>query len=952
MYDEYFECLKVHQEKYGPKTILLYMVGHFHEIYGIDNDTQQLGCIHQVAELLGVQITRKNKKILENNIKNPLMWGFPSIALDRYIDIFLEHNYTVVVVDQVTPPPNVQRKVTSIKSPGTYISGRGPNHNYLLSIYIEREAPGLYSIGLGLVDVATGNVGCYETYSRKEDANYSLDETLRFIQTYNPAEIIVHSRGLDLNEADLRGYWDVSITTHWHLNTTPKEYYNANYQNQLFGKIYKNMGLLSALEYLDLERMPNATIALVALLQFTFEHNEKLVDSLQPPEIWNDQKHLILANNAISQLNLVGGGVRKTGSVYNIINFTRTSMGHRLLKERLLNPIIDAAELDRRYSLTAALVDDRPVLDQLAVLGEIIDLEKLHRKLSLGLLRPCDFNDMDASYENIERVRGAITGTPLTVLFPARCTVDKFSKFREIYKKALDLDQTGKYNLTNITENFFRQGYNSELDALNEKITAGNELLEAIASALSEKVAVKNARATDAECVKLGKTDASGHYLQVTALRYKTLLNNFKQPTTVRGHTIAADDFQVEKNRAGNTVKLTSDLIKTTSDALIRATEELAKLTLQVFISLQTELSAFSDALRAHTRFVAEIDLYHSSARAAIKYNYCRPRARSGDRSRVATKQLRHAIIERLDESIEYVPHDITLDEETLGMLVYGVNCSGKSSCMKSIGIAICLAQAGFYVPAREFEFIPYHYLLTRIIGNDNLFKGLSSFAVEMSELRGILKRAGAHSLILGDEICHGTETTSAVSIVASSVITLNQLNANFVFATHLHQLSEMERITQLERVRHFHLQVHTDAHGKLVYDRRLVSGAGDNLYGIEVAKAMGLDTEFINRAYKIRKEILAHSTALVNTKQSRYNAKVFMDECQVCHQPAVDAHHIKPQELANADDFIGSTRKNSKANLVPLCKDCHHQVHTDKLVIKGYIMTADGIELEYTYTF
>jgi DNA mismatch repair protein MutS len=275
---------------------------------------------------------------------------------------------------------------------------------------------------------------------------------------------------------------------------------------------------------------------------------------------------------------------------------------------------------------------------------------------------------------------------------------------------------------------------------------------------------------------------------------------------------------------------------------------------------------------------------------------------------------------------------------------------------MKSIGIAVCLAQAGFYVPAEKFEYSPYQYLLTRIIGNDNLFKGLSSFAVEMSELRGILKRANRNSLVLGDEICHGTETISAISIVASSIITLEKQNSNFVFATHLHQLSQMDRVTSLEKVHHFHLKVRTDPKtNQLIYDRKLEPGSGDNLYGIEVAKAMSLDSEFIKLSYQIRKEILDIDQNLLDSRRSRYNTKLYLDTCQVCQNKADDTHHIKPQELADPDNYIGSTRKNAKSNLVPLCKNCHNQVHNPKdteqrLVVNGYVLTSDGIKLDYYY--
>jgi len=957
MHDEYFACLEKYEEKYGPRTIVLYMVGSFYEMYGIDNDREKIGHLHEICEFLNIQVTRKNKEILENSRKNPLMAGVPSLAVDRYVSILLDHNYTVVIVDQVTPPPKPKREVTHIYSPGTNITKTTPDTNFILSIYIEQEAPGLYSIGLSVCDITTGESICYETHSRKEDDKYSLDETYRFIQTYNPSEILVTSRNLDLTEAELTTYWELSSTTvHWTLNKIPKEYYHLAYQHQFFGKIYPRTGLLSPIEYMDLEKMPGAILAFLTLLQFIYEHNEKFIECIKKPTIWQDRAHLILANNAISQLNLSGGGARKTGSVLNIINHTKTAMGHRLLKDRLLSPIVDLAELERRYGMIECLLASRDTLDQLIkFLTEITDVEKLHRKMALKMLRPCDFNDLDLSYQNITRASELIKGVEkLQDLLPGTETGEKFKTFCNKYEKVLNLEETGKYGLNNVSANFFRVGYNTELDALHTGITQAKLFFELLARELGNFIDPKSTK----ELVKVCKTDQTGYYLQLTAVRYKTLAKNFTANNELvvgdKKYTIKLEDFRVDKNRSGNTVNLSSELIREISDQLVADTSELSRATLATFVDFQAELTEeFQSVLRDYTAFIAKLDVYVSSAYIAIKYNYCRPTLLHSEHSQIHAVDLRHAIIERLDTSLEYVPHPITLDDQQLGMLVYGVNCSGKSSCMKSIGIAVCLAQAGFYVPATEFKFTPYNYILTRIIGNDNLFKGLSSFAVEMSELRGILKRAGPRSLILGDEICHGTETISAISIVASAVLTLDQQNANFVFATHLHQLSQMERISDLSRVKHFHLKVSTDARGALVYDRQLVPGAGENLYGIEVAKAMGLDGEFIKLSHQIRKELLNMDTNLLNTQQSRYNARLFLDVCQVCHRKSSDTHHIKPQELANNDNFIGTTRKNARANLVPLCKTCHQKIHQPpkgqpRLIIHGYVLTCDGIQLDW----
>jgi DNA mismatch repair protein MutS len=264
------------------------------------------------------------------------------------------------------------------------------------------------------------------------------------------------------------------------------------------------------------------------------------------------------------------------------------------------------------------------------------------------------------------------------------------------------------------------------------------------------------------------------------------------------------------------------------------------------------------------------------------------------------------------------------------GILLYGINSSGKSSIMKAVGLNLIMAQAGMYVACEKMVYSPYKTLLTRILNNDNIHKGLSSYAVEMEELRGIAARADENSLVLGDEVCHGTETISAISIVAASVEYLCKRKTSFIFATHLHQLMDLEEVQQIANLGIYNIKVVINEQTKkLEYSRELEEGSGDPLYGIEVAKMMGLNNDIILTAYKIRKKLLNINEKFLNDKKSRYNAKVFMDMCTQCKKrPAVETHHHKPQKLADENGFIESMHKNHISNLKPLCHDCHTQIH------------------------
>jgi DNA mismatch repair protein MutS len=288
------------------------------------------------------------------------------------------------------------------------------------------------------------------------------------------------------------------------------------------------------------------------------------------------------------------------------------------------------------------------------------------------------------------------------------------------------------------------------------------------------------------------------------------------------------------------------------------------------------------------------------------------------------------------------------------GVLLYGINSSGKSSLMKSVGIAVILAQAGFFVPCASMRFSLFDAIFTRISGNDNIAKGLSSFAVEMLELKNIFNRASKNSLVLGDEISHSTETMSGVSIVASAILKLSKLQSLFLFATHLHQLPELEEIQQLKNVICLHLSVmYEDEEDKLIFNRKLQYGSGSSMYGLEYAKSLHMDKEFLRVANDIRKKITDEYEPierLTKQKKSPYNKNMMVSTCVICARPVEDVHHIKEQSRANKQGFIGHMNVNHKYNLIPLCKEHHKMVHEGKININGFVATSKGLELHYTH--
>jgi len=333
------------------------------------------------------------------------------------------------------------------------------------------------------------------------------------------------------------------------------------------------------------------------------------------------------------------------------------------------------------------------------------------------------------------------------------------------------------------------------------------------------------------------------------------------------------------------------------------------------------------------------------------------------------TIDLRHPIIEANEQSGIYVPNDVYLGSNietthkhiTLsasegkavnGILLYGINSSGKSSLMKSIGLCVILAQAGFFVPAKELKLGLYDKLFTRIVSGDNLYKGLSTFAIEMMELKNIFNRATKRSLILGDEISQGTETESGLAIVAGAILKLLELNSTFIFATHLHQLKNIEPLQTIDSLIFLHLGVKYDQENDaLIYNRKLQLGMGSSLYGLEFAKSLHMDEQFLKNAYSIRKDLIGKHSELKNIskqKRSRYNKNLYVTKCALCEEPVEDVHHIQAQNTADDAGMIGYINKNHKYNLIPLCKKHHNMVHEGKVHISGFVMTSKGLKLHY----
>jgi len=260
------------------------------------------------------------------------------------------------------------------------------------------------------------------------------------------------------------------------------------------------------------------------------------------------------------------------------------------------------------------------------------------------------------------------------------------------------------------------------------------------------------------------------------------------------------------------------------------------------------------------------------------------------------------------------------------------------------------MAQSGMFVPATNFNYSPYNHIMTRICGNDNIYKGMSSFIVEMTELRNIIQRADKNSLIIGDEVCSGTEAISGISIVSSAINELIEKKSSFIFTSHLHELTSISLLKDREELKIYHIHI-SIIDNKIIYDRKLKEGQGSNIYGIEVCKSLNLPPNFMINAEKVKKEIMGINNNLIDIKTSNYNSSIYMDICNVCKKnKSVDTHHINYQSLSDDNGFFENFHKNTKHNLIPICKECHDKEHKGIINIEGFKQTSEGIELEVKY--
>jgi len=1000
--EEYLDYTIKWKKEYGEKIIVLLQVGSFFESYGLlDNDNNIYGSeIVQFAEINDMTISKKNVCVGKNKV---VMAGFGLAQLEKYIRKLQDHGYTIPVYTQDTQSKNTTRSLHTIFSPGTYFSNDATElSNNTTCIWIHHSTASLCMneqivVGISNIDIYTGKTSIFE-FSKDYLHNPSTyDELERYISIYRPNECILITNLTDDVLDDIINFTSISsikihkiilseisseTDTYKLVKNAEKQNYQLSIIKQFFPKKNDEVILDSLQQYYI------AIQSFVYLLDFTHKHNPNLVNNIAEPLIENYTNRLVLANHSLKQLNIIPDNRfnGKYSCVSNLLNNCVTPMGKRAFLYNLLNPITNIENLKNSYNITEHLLTKSTWETIRSSLNNIRDMEKLRRKLIMKKISPKDFTILHSNLTTIIELykigkKDKVLMKYLQEMINCENIEDIFTnckKLNDMIERNLDLNKSkfiddvsqeklGHYDINNIF--YINRDLDVKIDLCYKKTLECGQELECIRKYLSDLICKYEKSIKTTEFVKINETAKMDATLQGTKrritflkkaielqnaeledglieLKYKSNFSNmeetYKLDISSLDYTMSGGSQSIMVITSPQIRKITS-LINTSKTDLISELEFYYYKFIDKFIE---------NDLEEIISFVINLDILQCKCYIAKEYNYCKPEIKPHDKSYIDFKGIRHALIEHLNTRETYVTNDIALGNKSNGngILLYGTNAVGKTSFIKAIGISIIMAQAGLYVPASEFNYNPYNTLFTRILGNDNIFKGLSTFAVEMTELRTILQMADNNSLILGDELCSGTESDSALSIFVSGLEILHSKYCTFLFATHFHEIVKYDEIIALKQMQMYHMSVIFDqANNKLVYDRKLKQGAGESMYGLEVCKSLNLPIEFLNRAHDLRIKYNKSYKNVLSQDVSKYNAQKIKDTCEICNiNNGTEIHHLEYQRDAK-NNFIKTTNKNFHknhvANLINICETCHNIVHknNEKLVIKK---TSDGYEV------
>ena len=992
MHAHYFKVLEEASLKYGKQTLVFYQCGSFFELYNLQDKKTGQNHYHIVetfCQLTGMTMSCNQKT--EWNDKYIVLAGFPEHSCEKFVKIAVTNGYTAVIYIQSKNPTHKQREFYMAYSPGTYISYDTEQtqqlSNNIMCIWLETYKPIHMNqkqlvCGLSSVHIFTGETAIFQYDTPFFMNPTSFDELERSISSISPSEIILIST---LDESITK---QIAQFTGIHQRKVHSIYVNHEQKNPIIENCQKQIYLSDILsKFFGMETFQTcaefyeytvATQSLCYLLHFLQEHNPDLVHKIAFPTFNNTSDRLVLANHTLKQLNIIdddtmdGRTAGEFSSVLSFLNRCCSPMGKRFFQTQLTNPTFDTIWIQREYDATEQYLSHsiNETYDIRNKLRKIRDLDKICRQIVIKKIYP---NTIYSLYDSIAAI------FQLTVELESYSFLSEFlsekrgdsikqmaASFLQYMNSIFYIERCkGVETMTTFTENIIRENISMELDRISQQYSHNQFLFENIKKVLNDLMR-ESEENPEGDFIKVHSTEKSGNTLQITNKRSATLKKIFEKMPLIDitpDFKIKTKDIQFIKAGSSNVeidFPQLTHLLKQIAIDKERLSSEISRIYINVLSTIENE---WYEKIEAISLYIARLDVLHCKAYVAKKYHYCKPTISTLNDENYGSffeaKDIRHVLIEHIQQNEIYVTNDVFLgnnqvsqnkDTDKNGILLFGTNAVGKTSFIRAIGIIIIMAQSGFYVPCSSLHYYPYRSIFSRILGNDNLFKGLSTFAVEMSELRVILKMSDQYSLVLGDELCSGTEIESALSLFCTGLSELHEKRATFLFATHFHEITQYEEIQRLNHLALKHMAVHYDIVNQcLVYDRKLTDGQGSRTYGLEVCKSLHMEETFLEKAYEFRRKYFPESSGDLQHSTSRYNSNKIKGFCEKCHKVLADeTHHLSPQRKADNKGFIGTFHKDHKANLVALCEKCHDEIHkedvqyTIKKTTKGFIPVKD----------
>ncbi len=796
-------------------SILFYRLGDFYEMFFDDAIL--------VSKELELTLTGKDCGLKE---RAP-MCGIPYHAAAVYIAKLIEKGYKVAICEQTEDPKTakgmVKRDVIRVVTPGTLIDEElldERSNNYLAVVYMNERG----DAGISVSDASTGEVYAAEVRSK--------EEILNEIARYSPKEIIACKTAAEKIAAD------VSVRFHINIEENKDRFFEGDSEE----KIKSQFGEKS-LEEINPNTRPAAVKAVGAMLNYLEYAQKASVSYINKLNVYNVGQYMEL--DAATRRNLeITETMRdksKRGSLLWVLDYTKTSMGARLLKQWVEKPLINPIEINKRLYSVQELADNMMLRDELGeVLAKTYDVSRIISRLSLATVTPRDMAALRETLINLPSLEYVLSGTKSPLLSECAKNFDLLEDMCKLLKDAI-ADEPAAFLRDG---GVIRPGFCEEIDKLRMARDNGKDWLREIEQQEREKTGIPK--------LKVGYNKVFGYYIEVT--------NSYKD---------SVPETYIRKQTLANCERYITEDLKRVENTILGAAERIINLEAHMFESVRQRLVNELDRLKKAADIIALTDTLCSLAEAAVKNHFAMPEI--ADNGVIEIKDGRHPVVEKMSKNSMFVPNDTLMNRTDDRLLIItGPNMAGKSTYMRQVAVITLMAQIGSFVPAKKARIGVVDRIFTRVGASDDIASGQSTFMLEMNEVSYILKNATEKSLIILDEIGRGTSTFDGLSIawaVAEYIQNKRKIGAKTLFATHYHELTELEN--ELEGVKNYRIAVKKRG-DDITFLRKIVPGGADDSYGIEVAALAGVPKEVISRAKKILAKVENGETDTVHKHDKR----------------------------------------------------------------------------------